>query len=83
MHEPEGTGQLLQYVCACALPSHFVDERVDRKHDEKFQFAEKTNLIFDIHPPNQFAWQQFFYQTYVQQDSENHERTEKLQICVE
>lgn len=41
---------LQQYVYVYVQPSHFVDEHVDKKHDERYQLVERKILflIFTI-----------------------------------
>jgi hypothetical protein len=79
--EQEEIVPLRQYVDVFVQPTHFVDVHEDKRHDVKCQHAEKMNLIFDTHHPNQSERQEYFGQKDAQQDFGNLETAEKLQIC--
>jgi hypothetical protein len=54
MHLQVELGELLVYIDAWVLLSHFIDGHEDKKHDERSCFVE--DLICHILHPNWFAW---------------------------
>jgi hypothetical protein len=61
--------------------THSADEHRDKKHGERYQFAEKRYLVFGT-PPSLFEQREFSYQIIIQQDFEILGTFERPQICV-
>lgn len=60
MHGQEGQDQPHQYDSVFAQQHYFVDEHEGRRHEWRFLFFERRNVISHIYHPNLFALNQVF-----------------------